>query len=232
MKILFGFEESQACTIAARKQGHEAYSCDLVDCSGGHPEWHYKGDIFEVLAMGVWDGAVLFPPCTDLARSGSKHFAGKRESGRQKASVELFLNAIAASQHIPRLAVENPVGIMGTEYITAHFPELLPLAHSLDFPRPPDQIIQPYWFGDPFTKETCLWLRGLRRLKPTNLVDKGDRHITKSGKSLPVWYNLPPGPDRARLRSKTFPGIANAIATQWFTDADPIHQPPSLFNQP
>jgi hypothetical protein len=102
-----------------------------------------------------------------------------------------------AARNCPKIAIENPIGIMSSEY------------------RKPDQIIQPYMFGDPFTKSTCLWLKGLPKLEPTNIVSKGERHITKSGKSLPDWYNLPPGPNRAKIRSKTFQGIADAMANQW-----------------
>lgn len=133
---------------------------------------------------------IAFPPCTHLAVSGARWFEEKRKDGRQQAAIKFFMQIINAP--IPLIAVENPVGIMSKEY------------------RKPDQIIQPWMFGDEATKTTCLWLKGLEPLKPTNIVSKGNRHVTKSGKSLPEWYNLPPGPDRATIRSKTFPGIALA----------------------
>lgn len=195
MLILIGCEESQAVCIEFRKLGHEAYSCDILPCSGGHPEWHLQCDIFEAIRLKKWDRAIFFPPCTDLAVSGAKHFAVKQADGRQQRSVVFFLNI--ANCGIPEMAIENPVGIMSRIW------------------RKPDQIIQPWQFGDTATKTTCLWLKNLPLLKPTNIVDKGDRHITKGGNSLPAWYNLPPGVDRAKIRSRTFPGIASAMASQW-----------------
>lgn len=138
---------------------------------------------------------IAFPPCTDLAVSGAKHFAKKRADGRQQASIDFFM--MIANAKCSKIAIENPVGIMSTEW------------------RKPDQIIQPYMFGEPFTKTTCLWLRGLPMLKATLIVDKGERHITKSGKSIPAWYNLPPSENRSKIRSKTFNGIAKAMAEQW-----------------
>ena len=196
MKVLVACEESQAVTKAFRELGHEAYSCDLQECSGGHPEWHLKGYLEDVIGNGnEWDMIIAFPPCTHLSVSGAKHFAAKRADGRQQYEISFFM--MIANRDCKKIAIENPVGIMSSEW------------------RKPDPIIQPYMFGGPYTKTTCLWLKGLSKLIPTNIVEKGKRHITKSGKSLPDWYNLPPGPDRAIIRSKTFPGIAQAMADQW-----------------
>jgi hypothetical protein len=142
-----------------------------------------------------WDLMIAHPPCTHLAVSGAKHFAKKRESGVQQKAldfVQLLLNA-----PIPRICLENPVSVISS-YI-----------------RKPDQIIQPWQHGHEATKTTCLWLKNLPLLLPSNIVDRGLRHITKSGKSLPTWYNLPPSPERWKLRSKTFEGIAKAMAEQW-----------------
>lgn len=195
MRVLIACEESQTVCKAFRALGHEAISCDLLECSGGHPEWHVCGDVLPLLRE-AWDIVIAFPPCTDLCVSGARWFAAKQADGRQQASVEFFLE-FTRLEHVSRVAIENPVGIMSRLY------------------RKPDQIIQPWQFGDPHTKATCLWLKGLAPLEPTDILRPGPRHTTKSGRSLPEWYNLPPGPDRARLRSKTFNGIALAMAQQW-----------------
>lgn len=193
MRVLIACEESQAVCKAYRALGHQAYSCDLLPCSGGYPDWHMQCDV-KIALETPWDLVIAFPPCTHLASSGARWFAEKRKNGRQQAAIDFFLQ-------FTRLpcpwAIENPVGIMSTVY------------------RKPDQIVQPWQFGDPKTKTTCLWLSGLPPLKPTNIVEHGRRHITKSGRSLPEWYNLPPSPERSKLRSKTFPGLANAMAQQW-----------------
>ena len=213
MFALFGCEESQAVCIEFRKRGHQAFSCDLEPCSGGYPEWHFQMDVFEVIKGGIlktqagtevfipgWDMGVFFPPCTDLAMSGAKHFEKKREDGRQQKSIDFFM--AFTKTNIPKWAIENPIGIMSTIY------------------RKPDQIINPYDFDDAAQKPTCLWLKGLPKLQATNLGDaplfghslnKGEFHVTKSGKKLPKWYNLPPSKNRATIRSKTFPGIAKAM---------------------
>jgi len=138
---------------------------------------------------------IAFPPCTHLAVSGARWFAAKRADGRQQQAIDFFMEL--ANANIPKIAIENPVGIMSTEW------------------RKPDQIIQPWQFGHEATKTTCLWLKGLPQLTPANIVGKGERHITKSGRSLPKWYNLPPSEDRWKVRSKTFQGIADAMAQQW-----------------
>lgn len=184
LKILVACEESQAVTTELRRLGHEAYSCDLVECSGGHPEWHLQVDALELLKM-EWDMILAFPPCTHLAVSGAKYFEEKRRDGRQQAAINFFLRF--ANADCPKIAIENPVGIMSTHY------------------RKPDQIIQPWQFGHGETKKTCLWLKGLPPLEPTEIV---------SGREQRVW-RMPPGPDRAKLRSKTFPGVAKAMAEQW-----------------
>jgi hypothetical protein len=203
MKVLIACEESQAVTKEFRNLGIEAYSCDILEQSGGHLKWHIKGDVLDVLNKG-WDCMVAFPPCTDLAMSGAKHFEQKRNDGRQQKSIEFFMQLVNAP--IPFIAIENPIGVMSSFY------------------RKPDQIINPFDFGDPARKPTCLWLKNLPKLKSTNFgdaplfgetLDKGEFHTTKGGKTLPKWYNLPPSENRAKIRSKTFPGIANAMANQW-----------------
>lgn len=206
MKILVACEESQAVTKRLRALGHEAYSCDIQECSGGHPEWHIFGDVVPELQKH-WDMIIAFPPCTDLAVSGAAWFEQKRKDGRQQASIDFFM--LFANANCERIAIENPVGIMSSLW------------------REPDQIIQPYYFGDPFTKTTCLWLKGLPRLqhfehddlfnKKTH-VEPGEMVEYKSGKKMAKWYadawKLKPK-ERAKLRSKTFDGIANAMAKQW-----------------
>ena len=204
MKILIACEESQAVTKAFRKLGgHEAFSCDILPCSGGHPEWHIQGDVLEQLDKG-WDMLIAFPPCTHLAVSGARHFKEKIADGRQQEGIDFFMEMINAP--IPKIAVENPIGIMSTNY------------------RKPDQIIQPWQFGDKAQKSTCLWLKGLPKLVSTDIVDKGEfiEFTSKKGvkKRQPKWYfdalkNAKTSAERSTLRSKTFQGIADAIASQW-----------------
>lgn len=203
MKILLACEESQAVTKEFRNMGIEAFSCDILDESGGYPEWHIKSDVLDVINHG-WDCMIAFPPCTDLAMSGAKHFEHKRNDGRQQKSIEFFLALVNAP--VNHIAIENPIGVMSTYY------------------RKPDQIVNPFDFGDPARKPTCLWLKNLPKLKASNLgdaplfgssLDMGEFHTTKSGKVLPKWYNLPPSENRAKIRSKTFPGIAKNMAYQW-----------------
>ena len=190
MKVLMACEESQAVCIEFRKLGHEAYSCDIQPESGGHPEWHIQGDVLEQLDKG-WDMMIAFPPCTHLAVSGARYFKEKRADGRQQGAVDFFMDLVYAP--IRKIVIENPVGIMSTKY------------------RKPDQIIQPWMFGDDASKKTCLWLIRLSPLKPTNIITK-ERYAnqTPSGQN-----KLGPSPDRAKLRSKTYPGISKAMATQW-----------------
>ena len=202
MKILVACEESQAVTIELRKLGHEAYSCDIEPCSGGHPEWHIQGDVTPLLS-DKWDMIIAFPPCTHLAVSGARWFDEKRKDGRQQAAIDFFMTIAKAG--CERIAIENPIGIMSSEY------------------RKPDQIIQPYEYGHEARKSTCLWLKGLPKLKPTNLVNAGeivgngfsvganlDYARDERGKAI-AWND----PRTAAIRSKTFPGIAKAMAEQW-----------------
>lgn len=184
--VLIACEESQAVTTTMREAGVEAYSCDVEPCSGGHPEWHIQDDVTRLLGSR-WDMVIAFPPCTHLASSGARWFTEKQADGRQQAAVEFFMQ-------FTRLkcpwAIENPVGVMSRLY------------------RKPDQIIQPWQFGHGETKATCLWLNGLKKLVPTDIVE---------GREQRVW-KMPPSKDRAKLRSKTYPGIAQAMADQWILD--------------
>lgn len=191
MKILIACEESQAVCKAFRAKGHEAYSCDILPCSGGHPEWHIQQDITPLLNQ-EWDMIIAFPPCTHLAVSGAKHFAKKIADGRQQQGIDFFM--LFANAKCEKVVIENPIGIM-----SKHF-------------RKPDQIIQPWQFGEPFQKSTCLWLKGVQKLTPTKIVDKGEFYISPSGKKLPKWYS----DNKSSVnRSKTFQGIADAMAEQW-----------------
>ena len=184
MSILVVCEESQAVTIALRQRGYEAFSCDILPCSGNHPEWHLQQDVLPILNDG-WNMIIAFPPCTHLAVSGARWFQKKQADGRQQQGISFFMSIVNAK--CDRIAIENPVGIMSTVY------------------RKPDQIIQPWMFGHGETKATCLWLKGLPKLEPTNVVEGRENRIHK----------LPPSKDRAMLRSKTFQGIADAMANQW-----------------
>lgn len=205
MKILIACEESQIVTKALRVKGHEAYSCDMLECSGGQPDWHIHGDVVPILKDN-WDMVLAFPPCTHLAVSGAAHFATKRVDGRQQEGVDFFMQ-FAKLDHVPKVAIENPIGIMSGLW------------------RKPDQIIQPYEFGDDASKRTCLWLKGLPLLKATKRI-AGRMVTTPSGKIVERWSNqcsnyghdkTAPSADRSRIRSKTYLGIANAIADQWGT---------------
>ena len=202
-KILIACEESQAVTKEFRRLGHESYSCDILPCSGGHPEWHLQSDVTEILKE-EWDMIIAFPPCTYLTVTGNRWFnikkygdkAIKRHADRKDAINFFMLFATSVN----KVAIENPIGVMSSEW------------------RKPDQIVNPYEFGDPYEKKTCLWLKGLPKLKTTNIVKPPERTKFKSGKTMPSWYAeawLLPKEERAKLRSKTFPGIAKAMATQW-----------------
>ena len=192
MRILIACEYSGTVRDAFIRAGHHAVSCDLLPTDSPGP--HYMGDIRDVLDK-KWDMMIAFPPCTDIAVSGAKHFAAKIADGRQQRALDFVQLLMDAS--INKIAIENPIGVISSKI------------------RKPDQIIQPYHFGHEATKSTCLWLKGLPLLVPSNIVGKGNRHVTKSGKSLPEWYNLPPSGDRWKIRSKTFQGIADAMASQW-----------------
>ncbi len=217
MKVLIACEESQTVCKAFRAKGHEAYSCDIIEPSGGHPEWHMLGDALAALNGGVivtmdgvehdvgkWDMLIAHPPCTHLAASGERWFAeGNKPLYLRFESAAFFLRFAEAD--IPKICVENPVGKMSTYF------------------RRPDCIIQPYEFGHHARKKTCLWLKGLPALRPTNVVDAGD--ILPGGYSVGAsadsakdetgkilrWND----PRTAKIRSKTFPGIAKAMAEQW-----------------
>lgn len=227
MRVLIACEESQRVCTAFRQRGHEAYSCDIIDCSGGHPEWHIKGDCLQVIngncnfrtadgkmhsITGAWDLLIAHPPCTYLTVSANRYYninrygqkAEKRLKDRETA-IEFFMKFVRADcEHI---AIENPIGVISTRY------------------RKPDQIIQPYQFGHHFRKSTCLWLKGLPTLFPTNVVDfecihskgksggySGTSWVVRDefGKILP--YR---DPRVAKERSKTYVGIAKAMAEQW-----------------
>lgn len=192
MRVLVACEESQEICKAFRAKGHEAYSCDLKPCSGGHPEWHIQDDVLKHL-NDDWVAMIGHPMCTDLAVSGARHFAEKRADGRQQRAIEFFMKLVNAP--IPRICIENPVGIMSTLY------------------RKPDQCIQPYEYGHPETKKTCLWLKNLPKLIPTNNVYAEMMALPKNKRNR-VHY-MSPGPERSALRAKTYRGWAEAMADQW-----------------
>ena len=191
-RVLVACEESQAVTIELRKMGIEAYSCDIEPCSGGFPEWHLQQDVLPLLRE-VGDAIVAFPPCTHLAVSGARHFEQKRADGRQQTAIDFFMQI--ANAPCPRIAIENPVGIMSTLW------------------RTPDQVIQPWMFGHLESKATCLWLKGLPLLRPTHNVYAAMMELPRRERER--LHFLPPSPERATLRSKTYPGIAAAMGQQW-----------------
>lgn len=204
LRVLVACEESQAVTIEFRKLGVEAYSCDILPCSGGHPEWHLQQDVTELLKQ-KWDAIIAFPPCTFLTVTGNRWFneekygeaAVKRKKYRIEA-IDFFM--LFVNSECENIAIENPVGVMSSEW------------------RKPNQIINPYQFGDAFEKKTCIWVKGFPELKPTKIVIPPKRKEFKSGKSMPSWYAEAfklPKDERSKLRSKTFPGIAKAMAEQW-----------------
>jgi len=217
MKILVGCEESQAVTIELRKLGHEAYSCDLKPCSGGHPEWHLQMDVFAALKMQKWDAGVFFPDCTYLTcsaewayKDGPYHqkvkpgtLVGEARRNARADAYEFFMALWNCG--IQRIVIENPVGVMSRYF------------------RKPDQVIQPWMFGDDASKKTCLWIKNLPKV-----WHSADNYVLPrivNGKKL--WSNqtdsgqnnLSPSDNRAELRSKTYPGIAQAIAEQMFGTA-------------
>ena len=192
MKILIGCEESGRVREAFRGVGHDAWSCDLLPCTENPSKYHIQDDLLKVIKSEKWDMIIAFPPCTHLAISGSKWFAEKIADGRQQAAID-FVEAIWDAD-CPRIAIENPVGVLSTK-------------SKLGKPF----YIQPYWFGERTRKKTGLWLKGLPKLVPTDMVD-----ISKiSEKELNKLYYLAPSPTRALERSKTFHGVANAMASQW-----------------
>lgn len=213
LRVLIGCEESQAVCIEFRKLDIEAFSCDIQPCSGGHPEWHFQQDIFEVIDMG-WDLMIAFPPCTFLTVTGARWLYNKdktRNEPRWKAQDEAieFVKRLYYSG-IPKVGIENPIGKLSSLWMK------------------PTQIIQPYYFGDEAQKTTCLWLKNLPKLKHFDRVDlfnnkvthtsKGEMVTTTTGKTFSKWYwetSKAKGKERQIMRSKTFPGIAKAMAEQW-----------------
>ena len=198
MKILIACEYSGAVRDEFIRLGHDAMSCDLLPTDKPGP--HYEGDVFDIINDG-WDMMIAFPPCTHLALSGSQWFAEKQKDGRQDEALQFVRDLMNAD--IPKIAIENPIGIISSRI------------------RKYDQIIQPYMFGDPFQKSTCLWLKGLQPLVATDVVGKGEfkEFTNKKGikKKQPMWYYdaLKSANDRWKIRSQTFPGIAKAMADQW-----------------
>ncbi len=222
MKVLIACEESQRITIEMRKLGNECYSCDIDEPSGGHPEWHINQDVLPLLngncefttmdgvfhkIEGEWDLIIVHPPCTYLTVSGNRWFnvekygdkARERMCLREEA-YDFFMKFVNAK--CVRIAIENPVGYMNTHY------------------RKPDQIIQPYQFGDPERKTTCLWLKNLPKLIPTDIVNPNITNSTTGHSGYSSWhmdmqYIGKSKKEHSKMRSKTFPGIAKAIAEQW-----------------
>jgi len=184
-RILVACEESQVVTVEFRKLGFAAFSADLQPTSGKHPEWHYQQDVIPLLKK-KWDMIIAFPPCTHLAASGARWFAEKRADGRQQAAIEFFMEFVYANSM--RICIENPVGIMSTVW------------------KKPDQYIEPWQFGHGEVKKTGLWLKNLPLLIPTKIV---------SGRVSTVMRMGPQIKERAKLRSKTYPGVAKAMAKQW-----------------
>lgn len=204
-RILVGCEESQAVTIELRKLGHEAYSCDTVSSSGGYPEWHLQMDVFQAIDLMNWDAGIFFPPCTYLTISANKWYKDqpKRKSGKlvgaerrqaREEAIDFFLKLYNCK--IKKVAIENPIGVMSTRF------------------RKPDQVIQPFMFGHLEQKATCLWLRGLHTLVETDNVEEEMKKLTKKERER-IHY-MSPSIGRSMERSKTFPGIAKAMAKQWF----------------
>lgn len=220
MKVLIACEESQAVCKEFRRLGHEAYSCDILPCSGEHPEWHIQGDV-EPLLKQEWDMIIAFPPCTHLANSGAKHFKGKREDGRQRRAIDFFM--LFLNSKCKMVAIENPMNIISGKYILEHFPDL---AQKYGLPIKKTQTIQPYEFGDAVKKTTWLWLKGLPNLNTTkNVEEEVTYYISKNGAKQCDWYARQividgkkygyNTPEFKKHRSKTFPGIAKAMAEQW-----------------
>lgn len=206
MKVLLACEESQTVCKEFRALGHEAYSCDIQETSGDNPEWHIQKNVLKIINDN-WDLIIAFPPCTHLAVSGAKHFKNKRKDGRQREAIEFFMAMLNAK--CEKIAVENPVNIISGKYIAKHFPDLY---EKYNLPIKPNQKIQPWQFGDKAQKTTCLWLKNLPLLVPTKIVDKGEFYISPQGKKLPKWYS---DNTNKKIRSKTFVGIAKAMANQW-----------------
>lgn len=237
MRILVCCEESQKVCINFRNLGHEAYSCDIQEPSGEHPEWHINEDVLPLLngnctfktmdgikhtIIGKWDMLISFPPCTHLALSGAMHFEKKRNDGRQREGIEFFCRFFDAD--CDKIVIENPRNIIsGGEYIRQWFPDI---AEKYKLPIKCSQIIHPWMFGDSYCKTTCLWLKGLPKLVP-EITEEPEtewiEYVSKKGKKkrMQKWFadafmeNYNDDASRSRIRSKTFDGIARAMATQW-----------------
>lgn len=201
MRVLVACEYSGRVREAFRKRGHDAWSCDLLESEDNSP-YHFQGDVFGYIGGGIghshsnpyhWDMMIAHPPCTHLAVSGAKHFAEKIADGRQSEAL-WFVRKLLDSG-IPKIALENPISIISSKI------------------RKPDQIIQPWMFGHPEKKSTCLWLKGLPKLTPTNDVSEDMKTLPKS--MTERIHRMPPGPDRWKERSRTYQGIADAMAEQW-----------------
>lgn len=210
MNVLVACEESQEVCKAFRAKGHNAFSCDIQECSGGRPEWHIMFDVSYLLNTNCiqfitqdmkshfvdrWDMIIAFPPCTDLAVSGARHFERKRKDGSQQRSIDFFL--MFTNLECDKVAIENPVGIMSTVY------------------RKPDQIIQPFEYGHAYTKKTCLWLKGLPKLTPTDILEKPKEGWVNQCFTNGRYSGFNGKFSGKKNRSKTFPGIAKAMANQW-----------------
>lgn len=206
MKVLIACEESQEVMKSFRNLGYDAWSCDILSCSGGYPQWHIKGDAIKESYSGKYDLMIAHPPCTYLAVSGNRWLYNKdgsknAERWKNRADALEFVRKLLNAP-IKHISLENPVSVISSEI------------------RKPNQIIQPYMFGDEATKTTCLWTKNLPLLKPTKIVGKGERTVYKSGKSHPKWYadalaKAKTPEERRTLRSKTFKGIAKAMAEQY-----------------
>lgn len=232
MRVLVACEESQAVTKELRKRGHEAYSCDIMQCSGGHPEWHICEDVLPLLngncvfqtMDGVkhfisdrWDMILAFPPCTHLAVSGARHFEQKRADGRQREGLEFFCKFLEAD--CDKIMIENPINIVSGYYVLQWFPDI---AEKYHLPKKPTQRIQPWMFGDNFPKTTCLWLKGLKPLvaevteKPEMEYFEWTDEYGRTKRQAKWYMDVLKSPEgRSVARSKTFPGIARAMAEQW-----------------
>lgn len=237
MNVLVACEESQRVCTAFREKGHNAFSCDIEPCSGGHPDWHIMQDVIPLLngrcsfktmdgiehsIDGKWDLIIAFPPCTHLAVSGAAWFDKKRADGRQREAIEFFCQFMKAD--CDRISIENPVGIISGNYIPKWFPDI---AEKYNLPIKPTQIVQPYEYGHAAKKTTCLWLKGLPNLVPTNIVDPGEFYVSPKGRKFSKGSSSDMARDEqgkilswndprtAKLRSKTFQGIAKAMASQW-----------------
>ena len=254
MRVLVACEESQRVCTAFRNKGHEAYSCDILECSGGHPEWHIQGDVLKILnpskqtvlttrtgddsgvkewegitfttmdgklhvIEGRWDMIIAFPPCTHLAVSGALRFAEKREDGRQRDAIIFFCSILSAD--CDKIVVENPVNIISGKYCKQWFPDLV---EKYGLPIKPSQSVHPWMFGHPESKKTCFWIKGVSCLVPTDILELPEcgywSNQTKDGQNKLIvdgkWIAFN-DPRTATLRSKTYFGIAQAMADQWGT---------------